>query len=195
MASQANVYASVAGTVGRTDKDKGAVGVFRRPAETGVWEHVISEYPSNTVHVHPTDPNIVFAGTHDGVYRSTDRGKTFKRANFPDKNMEIWSFLVDAGNPKLVYAGGSPTAVYRSEDSGETWKRLPDPNMPTRCVMPFSCRVMRMAQHPSQARHDLRRTRGGRRDAHHRWRRELEGLQPQPGPTGAEAASEEQDRQ
>ena len=82
---------------------------------------------SNTVHVHPTDPNIVFAGTHDGVYRSTDRGKTFKRANFPDKGMQIWSFLVDAGNPKLVYAGGSPVAVYRSEDSGETWKELPDP--------------------------------------------------------------------
>ena len=150
MASQANVYASVAGTVGRSDKDPGKVGVFRRPAETGEWEHVITEFSSNTVHVHPTDPNIVFAGTHDGVYRSTDRGKTFARANFPDKKMEIWSFLVDAGNPKLVYAGGSPLAVYRSEDSGETWKRLPDPNMPTRCVMPFGLRVMRMAQHPSK---------------------------------------------
>ena len=108
--AQANVYASVAGTVGRSDKDAGAVGVFRRPAETGVWEHVISDLSSNVVHVHPTDPNIVFAGTHDGVYRSTDRGKTFRRANFPDKGMEIWSFLVDAGNSKLVYAGGSPTA-------------------------------------------------------------------------------------
>ena len=150
MASQANVYASVAGTVGRSDKDKGAVGVFRRPAETGVWEHVISDVNSNTVFVHPTDPNIVLAGTHDGVYRSTDRGKTFKRTNFPDKGMEIWSFLVDAGNPKLVYAGGSPVAVYRSEDSGETWKKLPDPHMPTRCVMPFACRVMRMAQHPNK---------------------------------------------
>ena len=150
MASQANVYASVAGTVGRSDKDIGAVGVFRRPAETGVWEHVISGTDSNVVYVHPTDPNVVFAGTHDGVYRSTDRGKTFKRANFPDKGMQIWSFLVDAGNPKLVYAGGSPVAVYRSEDSGETWRRLPDPNMPTRCVMPFACRVMRMAQHPGK---------------------------------------------
>lgn len=150
MASQANVYASVAGTVGRSEKDQGAVGVFRRPAETGTWEHVLSDHSSNTVFVHPTDPNIVLAGTHDGVYRSTDRGKTFKRTNFPDKGMEIWSFLVDAGNPKLVYAGGSPIAVYRSEDSGETWKRLPDPNMPTRCVMPFACRVMRMAQHPGK---------------------------------------------
>ena len=51
---------------------------------------------------------------------------------------------------QLMYAGGSPTAVYRSEDSGETWKRLPDPQMPTHCVMPFKCRVMRMAQHPSK---------------------------------------------
>ena len=107
------------------------------------------------VHVHPTDPNVVFAGTHDGVYRSTDSGKTFQRTNFPDKGMEIWSFLVDAGNPKLVYAGGSPVAVYRSEDSGETWRELPDPSMPTARVMPFGCRVMRMAQHPEQARHDL----------------------------------------
>jgi len=109
----------VAGTVGRSDKDPGKVGVFRRPAETGEWEHVITEFSSNTVHVHPTDPNIVFAGTHDGVYRSTDRGKTFSRTNFPDKKMEIWSFLVDAGNPKLVYAGGSPLAVYRSRVSTE----------------------------------------------------------------------------
>lgn len=150
MASPANVYASVAGTVGRSAKDAGAVGVFRRPAETGAWEHVLGDSDSNVVYVHPTDPNIVFAGTHDGVYRSTDRGRTFRRANFPDKGMEIWSFLVDAGDPKLVYAGGSPVAVYRSEDSGETWRRLPDPNMPTRCVMPFACRVMRMAQHPSK---------------------------------------------
>jgi photosystem II stability/assembly factor-like uncharacterized protein len=148
--AQANVYASVAGTVGRSDKDPGKVGVFRRAAETGEWDHVITEHSSNMVFVHPTNPSLVFAGTHDGVYRSTDRGKTFQRANFPDKGMEIWSFLVDAGNPKLMFAGGSPTAVYRSEDSGETWKRLPDPQMPSRCVMPFKCRVMRMAQHPSK---------------------------------------------
>ena len=41
---------------------------------------------------------------------------------------------------------------------------------PRACRSP--CRVMRMAQHPTQARHDLRGARGGRRDAHHRWRRD-----------------------
>lgn len=149
MASASNVYASIAGTVGRSANDPGAVGVFRRDA-SGAWEQVISHTDSNCVFVHPTNPDIVFAGTHDGVYRSTDRGRSFKRANFPDSNAEVWSFLVDSANPKLVYAGASPTAVYRSEDSGETWKRLPAPNMPTHCVMPFSCRVMRMAQHPGK---------------------------------------------
>src|ERR1700683_5315657 len=98
--SQSNVYASVAGTVGRSDKDRGAVGVFRRAAGGEAWEHVITDYDSNVVSVHPTDQNVVCAGTHDGVYRSTDRGKTFERANFPDKGMQIWSFLVDAGDPK-----------------------------------------------------------------------------------------------
>ena len=46
--------------------------------------------------VHPADPNIVLAGTVDGVWRSTDRGETFKRANFPDKGKQVWSFLVDS---------------------------------------------------------------------------------------------------
>jgi len=147
MASKSNVYAGVAGYVGRADQ-KGTVGVFTRPAETGRWEHVLADHEAYTVNVHPTDPNVVFAGTADGVYRSTDRGKTFRRTNFPDK-VQIWSFLVDANDRKLIYAGGSPISMYRSEDTGETWHKLPDPGMPDRAVMPFACRVMRLAQHPS----------------------------------------------
>ena len=110
----------------------------------------ISEHETYAVHVHPTDPNVVFAGTEDGVYRSTDRGKSFQRTNFPGQARQIWSFLVDSDNPKLVYAGGSPISIYRSEDTGETWQEMPDPGMPDRAVMPFACRVMRMAQHPTK---------------------------------------------
>jgi photosystem II stability/assembly factor-like uncharacterized protein len=124
--------------------------VFRRPGETGRWEHALTDHETYAVHVHPTDPNVVFAGTADGVYRSTDRGKSFQRTNFPDKGIQVWSFLVDSADPKLVYAGGSPVSVYRSEDMGQTWRALPDPGMPNRAVMPFACRVMRMAQHPSK---------------------------------------------
>ena len=150
MASKSNVYAGVAGNAARPDQ-KGTVGVFARPAETGRWEHVLTGHETYTVNVHPTNPNVVFAGTADGVYRSTDRGKSFQRTDFPDKGVQIWSFLVDANDRKLVYAGGSPISMYRSEDTGETWRALPNPGMPDRAVMPFACRVMRMAQHPSQA--------------------------------------------
>jgi photosystem II stability/assembly factor-like uncharacterized protein len=149
VASKSNVYAGVAGNVANADQ-KGAVGVFARPAETGRWEHVLTEHETYTVNVHPTNPNMVFAGTADGVYRSTDRGKTFQRANFPDKGVQIWSFLVDNNDPRLIYAGGSPISLYRSEDTGETWRALPNPGLPDRAVMPFACRVMRMAQHPSK---------------------------------------------
>jgi photosystem II stability/assembly factor-like uncharacterized protein len=146
--AQSNLYAGVAGYVGRAGQ-VGLVGVFSRQAGSDEWQHPVTEHETYTVNVHPTNPDVVFAGTSDGVYRSTDRGKTFQRTNFPDKT-QIWSFLVDAGNPKLVYAGASPIAMYRSEDTGETWRKLPDPAMPDRAVMPFACRVMRMAQHPTK---------------------------------------------
>ena len=146
--AQANLYAGIAGNVGRPDQ-KGLVGVFSRQAGEDRWAHVQPEHETFTVYVHPTDPTMVFAGTADGVYRSTDSGKTFERAAFPDKT-QIWSFLVDSGNRDVVFAGASPIAMYRSDDRGESWRKMPDPGMPNRAVMPFACRVMRLAQHPSQ---------------------------------------------
>ena len=148
MATKSNVYAGVAGYVGRGDQ-KGTVGVFSRQAEAGRWEHVLTDHETYTVSIHPTNPNVVFAGTADGVYRSTDRGKSFQRTDFPGVR-QIWSFLVDANDPNLVYAGGSPISMYRSEDCGETWRELPNPGMPDRAVMPFACRVMRMAAQPNK---------------------------------------------
>lgn len=150
MAVTSNLYASVAGYVGRAGQ-QGTVGVFSRMAGSDTWNHVVKDCESWAVQVHPTDPNVVFAGTSDGVYRSTDAGKTFQRTDFPKDGIQIWSFLVDHANPKVIFAGGSPITMYRSEDCGETWKTLPNPGMPDRAVMPFACRVMRMAQHPTKA--------------------------------------------
>jgi hypothetical protein len=66
--------------------------------------------------------SYVFAGVGgyhaDGVYRSTDGGQSFRLADFPDRGVQVWSFLHDDTDPKLMLAGGSPVSVYRSEDSG-----------------------------------------------------------------------------
>lgn len=147
MPRQSNIYAGVAGYYGRPDQ-QGKFGVFRRSADGGEWEHVFTEHETHTVCVHPADPEIVFAGTLDGVWRSRDRGATFTRARFPDQRKQIWSFLVDAANPQRIFAGGSPLDVYRSDDAGESWRRLARPDIVVRAPCAFAPRVMRMAQNP-----------------------------------------------
>ena len=61
--------------------------------------------------------------------------------------MQVWSFLHDDADPKRMLAGGSPVSIYRSEDGGASWTRTPGPQLPVHAKMPFSCRVMRFAQH------------------------------------------------
>ena len=141
------VFAGVAGYVGRPDA-VGAVGVFRRQADSGAWQHVLKDHETFTVFVHPSDPNLVFAGTSDGVWRSTDKGASFTRTNFPDAKRQIWSLIAIDSKPDTMYAGASPLDVYRSDDRGVSWRRLPNPGIPERCTGPFAPRVMRMVQRP-----------------------------------------------
>ena len=140
------VFAGVGGYY--ASKQSGLAGVFRRAADGSDWRHALSDIEAFTVFVHPRDPNLVFAGTADGVYRSTDRGQNFRRADFPDRGVQVWSFLQDDADPKWMLAGGSPVSIYRSEDGGASWKRMPEPQLPIHAKMPFSCRVMRFAPHP-----------------------------------------------
>ena len=147
--AQSHVFAAVGGYYGAADKT-GKAGVFRHQVGDGGWSYVLKDLETFTVFVNPRDPSIVFAGTMDGVYRSTDAGAAFKRTNFPDQGVQIWSFMIDPANPKRMLAGGSPVSIYRSEDGGESWKKLPDPAIAARAKMPFACRVMRFAPHPKK---------------------------------------------
>jgi photosystem II stability/assembly factor-like uncharacterized protein len=144
--AQSHVFAGVGGYFGGTQGN--LKGVFRSAADASQWQHALSEVEAFTVFVHPRDPNLVFAGTADGVFRSTDRGQNFRRADFPDRGVQIWSFLPNAADGKRMLAGGSPVAIYCSDDAGESWKRAPNPQLPVHAKCPFECRVMRFARHP-----------------------------------------------
>ena len=90
-----------------------------------------------------SDPNLVYVGmgeapvrgvatSHgDGVYRSTDAGRTWTHVGL-EKTRHISMIAVHPRNPDLVYvaAQGSPfgpnpeRGIYRSADAGATWTRV-----------------------------------------------------------------------
>lgn len=59
------------------------------------------------------------AGGHNGLFRSTNGGKTFARFNFFGKLSDVHS-LGAAG--KTVYMGSPQAGFLRSADSGKTWR-------------------------------------------------------------------------
>ncbi|MEO8714076.1 MAG: hypothetical protein ABI369_03590 [Acetobacteraceae bacterium] len=130
----------------RSTKAGGAGGVFRRDGR-GPWERTL-ERDVQAITPDPRDPDVVLAGTADGAYRSTDRGRSWRRVKGVDQ--QVWSITFDPADARTVYAGASPVAVYRSEDSGETFRKLPDPTLTERVSMSFGCRVMRIAAHPTR---------------------------------------------
>src|SRR3954469_12437100 len=92
--------------------------------------------------VAPSDPNVIYVGmgestirgnvSHgDGVYKSTDAGKTWTHLGLDDTR-HIGKVRVDPNDPDVAYvaalghAHGPNTTrgVYRTRDGGKTWKRV-----------------------------------------------------------------------
>jgi photosystem II stability/assembly factor-like uncharacterized protein len=89
-----------------------------------------------------SDPNVVYVGTGehairgvmthsgDGVYRSTDAGKTWKHIGL-DSTRHISRIVVHPTNPDIVllaaqgtlYGSSTQRGIYKSTDGGLTWKR------------------------------------------------------------------------
>jgi photosystem II stability/assembly factor-like uncharacterized protein len=96
-----------------------------------------------------SDPNVIYVGmgehpvrgvmtSHgDGVYKSTDAGKTWQNMGLP-ASRHIASVRIHPNNPDLVYVAVQGAAhgateergVYRSADGGKSWKKIlyVDPN-------------------------------------------------------------------
>ncbi len=70
---------------------------------------------------HPGQPDVVYAGTLlGGVFKSSDRGSTWRAVNNGLSNLWIDSLAIDALGG-AVYAGSHGSGVYKSVDGGETW--------------------------------------------------------------------------
>lgn len=88
------------------------------------------------------DPNVLWVGTGeatsrnsvawgDGVYKSTDGGKTWKNVGLKD-TMHIARVLIDPNDNDVVYVGAlgrtwgynKDRGVYKTTDGGKTWKQV-----------------------------------------------------------------------
>jgi photosystem II stability/assembly factor-like uncharacterized protein len=99
-------------------------------------------YSRGAVVVDPKDSNTVWLATGennnqrsvafgDGVYKSTDAGKTWKRMGL-ENSEHIQKILIDPRNPNVVYVtaagplwrSGGDRGLYKTTDGGATWKAV-----------------------------------------------------------------------
>ena len=102
--------------------------------ETGsVGDIAVSESDPNTIYVGMGEHAIrgVMTTYGDGVYKSTDGGKTWKNMGL-QKTRHISDVIVHPSNPDIVYVAaqgpahgaGEDRGVYKSTDGGNTWKKV-----------------------------------------------------------------------
>ena len=101
-----------------------------------------SSYSIGTVTIDPSNPNVVWVGTGennsqrsvgygDGVYKSVDRGKSWKNVGLKESE-HIGKIIVHPDDSNVVYVAaqgplwgpGGDRGVYKTTDGGETWTQV-----------------------------------------------------------------------
>ena len=121
-------------------------GVWKTSDGGITWRNVSDRYfktaPVGALAVAPSDPNVIYAGmgesfirgdmiTGDGIYKSTDAGKTWKHMGLADTHV-ISEIAVDPRDANTVYVaalghvfGPNPErGIFKSTDGGQTWKKV-----------------------------------------------------------------------
>src|SRR5262252_7788515 len=119
-------------------------GVWKTNDYGHTWKPIFDDQPTGSIGalaVAPSNPDIVYVGsgeglqrpdlsTGDGMYKSTDAGKTWRHLGLRDAQ-QIPAILVDPRNPNRLFVAvlGHPygpneeRGVFRSADGGETWQK------------------------------------------------------------------------
>jgi len=121
-------------------------GVWKTTDFGNTWNPIFDDQPSSSIGalaVAPSDPNIIYVGsgeglqrpdlaTGDGIYKSTDAGKSWTHLQNLRDAQQITAILVDPKDPNRVFvaAEGHPygpnadRGVFRSTDGGQTFQKV-----------------------------------------------------------------------
>ncbi len=122
-------------------------GVWKTYDAGNSWENISDGFfktgSVGAIAVSESDPNVVYVGMGehaprgvmtsygDGVYKSTDAGKTWQKMGL-DLTRHIANIKIHPKNPDIVYVAAQgavhgPTqerGIYKSTDGGETWRKV-----------------------------------------------------------------------
>jgi hypothetical protein len=105
---------------------EGSGGAIYRSVDGGTsWAKLTGTGLINSVSaiaVRPDNPNVIFAATGDGIYRSTNFGAAFTKVSTTISSCK--DILVDPSNPNRVWVGTYSQGVYQSTDGGTTWTAM-----------------------------------------------------------------------
>lgn len=143
-----NRVSAVAGVPGdpNTYYAGAASGGLWKSTDGGInWQSIFDGFDVSSVGalaVSQSNPNIVWAGTGEphirshvttgnGVYKSTDAGRNWKRMGLEESG-RIGKIAVDPANPNIVfvavqghsYGPQRQRGVFRTRDGGETWEHV-----------------------------------------------------------------------
>ncbi len=125
----------------------GSGGLWKSVNNGETWESIFDNQPVisiGDVAVAPSNPGIVYVGTGeantsrstywgDGVYKSTDAGKTWANVGLKDSH-HIGRMVIHPRNPDIVYVAAlghlysenDERGVYKTVDGGKTWAKSLD---------------------------------------------------------------------
>ncbi len=108
-------------------------GVYRTLNATESWEKASTGMVAsdakmasmalgvNGIVVDPTNSDVVYAGTTDGLYKSTDQAEHWTKVGGSIQHAYISAIQLDPTNPSILYMATSDR-VQKSEDGGKTWQ-------------------------------------------------------------------------
>jgi photosystem II stability/assembly factor-like uncharacterized protein len=120
-------------------------GVWKTTDYGRTWKPIFDDQPTGSVGdvaVAPSNPNVIYVGsgeglqrpdlsTGDGIYKSTDAGKTWKNMGLRDAQ-QVAGLSIDPSDANRVfvaalghpYGPNTERGIYRSTNGGETWERV-----------------------------------------------------------------------
>ena len=122
-------------------------GVWKTTNAGITWKNISDGFfktgTVGAIAVSESDPNVIFVGmgehairgvmtsSGDGVYRSTDAGRTWTHVGL-ENSQHISDVVIHPSNPDLVfvtvqgpqYGASSERGVYKSTDGGDSWKQV-----------------------------------------------------------------------